>query len=324
MDKSYINFKNNEYYNYINILKEKYGSVTGPYFKESSYKNKGIFVKNKDIMRGNEGLFVHHIAEDKYIMLSNINYCSHLPFELQLSENLVYCNYLEHLRLHLLIAEYSTSNVKIQKRTVINGNTEHIEVFDPSEEVGGGALLIIPILNDYFNGYKFKREWQEKALSLIDMSDYIDLLVKYILKGILPIEYSVITNMTETNNTIKTKILNKVRAEIKQTNKSSDYNTDKEENTKKYFLIRHYSNLYISEMVSSYKKYGYFKLIKLYQKFSNINKCGDIVKKEILLARELDEIDIHKITPAEKNILLTWIILGVYFAFMLVTLCLLC
>lgn len=143
-------------------LKEKYGSVPGNYFVKDNCKT-----RNQKITRGNEGLQIHHIAEDKYILLANSGEAACHPFELQMSENLVYCNYLEHLILHYLIA------LKFQDNQYVNPET--------GEFVGiGGMSIMIPEINDYFLGYPYKREYEIKLFSLIDKDDFLEVRERYI------------------------------------------------------------------------------------------------------------------------------------------------
>lgn len=79
-------------------LTSKYGPVSGNYFiSEDNYS------RNRNNVRSSDGLYCHHIMEKKAENLSNINYAIKNPFEWQLAKNLVYCNLIEHLILHLKI-----------------------------------------------------------------------------------------------------------------------------------------------------------------------------------------------------------------------------
>lgn len=98
----YIKYLRLSYYELCNILKEKYGKVPGNYFKY--HGPSGRYVYNKKIRRWYDGLFIHHIDEDKIPGLSeqkNANKYS----EYQKADRLVYCNYLEHLLLHIKITQ---------------------------------------------------------------------------------------------------------------------------------------------------------------------------------------------------------------------------
>ena len=65
-------------------------------------------------------------------MLGDVNFAQKNPYEWQLPENIVYCDYLEHLFLHILICE--------------NPSEDH-NLF---EAVGFGGVInfIVPELND--------------------------------------------------------------------------------------------------------------------------------------------------------------------------------
>ena len=113
-------------------------------------------------------MFVHHIDEYRAIMLSNTEYALKYPFEYQKAERLVYCNYLEHLLLHIKITlEYGFESS-----------------WKKNEFVGfGGAFnFIIPDINDYFCGYQYKHEWRIKAFEIIkdNLSDYVEILKSFL------------------------------------------------------------------------------------------------------------------------------------------------
>lgn len=86
--------------NYIELvehLQNKYGIPNRAYFRTESCKSKS------PIMRTDEGLFVHHVKEMIRPKLSNPKVATMCPWEWQQPENLCYCNYLEHLLLHVCI-----------------------------------------------------------------------------------------------------------------------------------------------------------------------------------------------------------------------------
>ena len=107
------------YNEYVDSLKAKYGNVPKDYF----YVNRnGHLAKSQGNTRGNEGLYIHHIYECYYINLSDV-YMYHELLKVmdeqdwkdaQKSENLVYCNLLEHLILHIKIAlEYQREQYEV-------------------------------------------------------------------------------------------------------------------------------------------------------------------------------------------------------------------
>lgn len=150
------------YQELVDYLLDKYGPAEGDYFRNETCKS-----KNPIVSRSSEGLECHHIDEDKAIMLSDSRWASKNPFEYQKADRLVYCNVLEHLILHAKIIE-EPRNKKANKLE--------------SPGVGGVINYLCPKINDYYNGYEFKRDYQRKMFSLIadNFDDYIEIL-RYIL-----------------------------------------------------------------------------------------------------------------------------------------------
>ena len=132
---------------------EKYGHAQYDYFTDSSCSK-----KNPKVTRTKEGLFCHHIDENKAILLCEDNHARENPFEYQKKDRLVYCNFLEHFLLHVLIVE---------------------ENMGENLELGiGGALTISHQLNDFYSGYEYKRQWLIDTTSVVknDYSTYIKML----------------------------------------------------------------------------------------------------------------------------------------------------
>lgn len=146
------------YSDLVEYLLKKYGKVDGDYFVTETCKS-----KNKKISRGSEGLVIHHIDEDKAIMLSNPRWAIANPFEYQKADRLVYCNIMEHLILHIKIVE--------EPRPMGANILE-------AQGVGGAVEFICPQLNDFYNGYEFKREVDKKKLEIVanNFDDYIKVL----------------------------------------------------------------------------------------------------------------------------------------------------
>ena len=146
----------------VNYLLKKYGPAQYDYFRNESCKS-----KNSKVSRTNEGLYCHHIDENKAILLSNDKFAINNPFEYQKANRLVYCNVLEHLILHIKIVEEPK-----------NENANQMEI----QGIGGAVCFICPQINDYFNGYEFKQQYLINIFSLIEnnFNDYIDIL-KYFL-----------------------------------------------------------------------------------------------------------------------------------------------
>ncbi|MGX0039989.1 hypothetical protein ACUXJN_000496 [Staphylococcus capitis] len=117
MDNSTYQQKYNNYVELLNLtyeevtdyLKNKYGEVIDDYFREKSYL-RFLNGEIKNITKGKysrakEGLYCHHIYEDKFLNLSNQSFIGDYKydFEYQRKENLVYCDLFEHIILHALI-----------------------------------------------------------------------------------------------------------------------------------------------------------------------------------------------------------------------------
>lgn len=90
--------KNYDHSTYCNHLLEKYGVVGGDYFTST-------FSQNMTIKRADEGLYIHHIDEDKVANLSNYEVARANSFDYQKADHLVYADLFEHILLHILIGE---------------------------------------------------------------------------------------------------------------------------------------------------------------------------------------------------------------------------
>ena len=155
----YEKVKNLTYLEYCDYLQEKYGIGLSDYMTKS-------YNRNNKVSRTKEGLVAHHKFEDHAIMLSTKEYAQNNPFEWQLAKNIVYCDYLEHLLLHILICEYPAPDR------------------NPHEIVGVGGVInfIVPELNDFYSGFEVSRDWLKKCYSLVenDYDVYLVLLKRYI------------------------------------------------------------------------------------------------------------------------------------------------
>lgn len=142
----------------VEFLINKYGPAKYDYFV-----NENCLTKNKKVSRTSEGLYCHHIDEDKAIMLSNDIFAPNNPFEYQKANRLVYCNFLEHLLLHILIVE---------KPKDINANKGELQ------GIGGAINFICKQLNDLYNGYEYTQQWMINTTSLVkdDYETYIIML----------------------------------------------------------------------------------------------------------------------------------------------------
>lgn len=109
--KEYLNLLSKNYEEAVDFLLQKYGPAQDDYFRESSYQR---FMNGeiKNITKGkgsrtNEGLYCHHIDENKWLKISDQNFAKkyNIPFENQRKDRLVYCDLVEHTILHVLIAK---------------------------------------------------------------------------------------------------------------------------------------------------------------------------------------------------------------------------
>ena len=147
--------KDMTYYGYCDYLQRKYGPALVDYMTKS-------FNKNRKISRTSEGLVAHHKAEDKMILLSTKSIAEQCPYEWQKKENIIYCDYLEHLLLHVLICKYPSTD-----------RWQGIEV-----GVGGVVNFIVPELNDLYSGWITKQAWRIKCHEMVvsDKKVYLEIL----------------------------------------------------------------------------------------------------------------------------------------------------
>lgn len=145
------------YQDIVSALLKKYGTAKHNYFKDTACK-----IKNPLVTRTNEGLFCHHIDEDKAIMLCNDKFAANNPFEYQKADRLVYCNLLEHLLLHVKIAE----------------NPSPAANENELPGIGGAINFICKDLNDIYSGKEFSDEWRKNVADKVkdNFDDYIIIL----------------------------------------------------------------------------------------------------------------------------------------------------
>ena len=145
------------YQDIVSALLKKYGAAKQSYFKDTDCK-----VKNPKVSRTSEGLYCHHIDEDKAIMLSNDKFAAMNPYEYQKANRLVYCNLLEHLLLHVKIAE--------------NPSPDANENELPG--IGGAINFICKDLNDIYSGKEFADDWRKNVADKVKDSfdDYVAIL----------------------------------------------------------------------------------------------------------------------------------------------------
>jgi len=148
---------NMSYKNLVDYLLKKYGSCQYDYFCNETCRS-----INKKAKRTDEGLFLHHIDEDKAIMLSTSKFAQIQPYSYQKADRLVYCNILEHLILHIRI-------------TIESRHPDAVSTQRPG--IGGVINMISRQINDYYNGFNYKYDYMIKTCGFIknNFEDYISI-----------------------------------------------------------------------------------------------------------------------------------------------------
>lgn len=130
----------------VQFLLSKYGPATVDYYSEQSYerflRDEIKSITKRKYSRTQEGLYCHHIDENKFENLSNINFIrvNKYPFKYQTKDRLVYCDLFEHLILHTLIAKETLGKFGLR------GYFSYIE----------------PMIKDwYINDLEIERDWMK-------------------------------------------------------------------------------------------------------------------------------------------------------------------
>ena len=157
--EEYMHVKDFTYLKYCDYLQKKYGIGLSDYMTKS-------WNKNKKVTRTKEGLLAHHKMEDRMIMLSTKEFAMMCPFEWQSKENIVYCDYLEHLLLHILICKYPSPD-----------KVEGVDV-----GIGGVINFLVPELNDLYSGWTTSQAWRKTCHDKVinDKDVYLALLEQFI------------------------------------------------------------------------------------------------------------------------------------------------
>lgn len=123
----YNKVKDLHYIDYVAYLQRKYGLAKEPYFVFSrtgewvyisTTTSKKFLMKNEKIRRLQDGLLIHHVAEDALYDLSNKYKADKYPKTYQEPPLLCYCDLLEHLLLHIMIYEFTAHQRKIPKHLI--------------------------------------------------------------------------------------------------------------------------------------------------------------------------------------------------------------
>lgn len=154
----YERVKGLTYLQYCDYLQKKYGMGLCDYMTRS-------WNKNQKVTRTKEGLLAHHKFEDHAILLANKEHAMQNPYEWQLAKNIVYCDYLEHLLLHILICEYPAED---QNKNEAVG-------------IGGVINFLVPELNDFYSGWITNQGWRLNCHNLIrdDKAVYLTLIKRF-------------------------------------------------------------------------------------------------------------------------------------------------
>lgn len=149
-------------------LIQKYGGAVCDYFATPECKS-----KSKKISRTGEGLYCHHMDEDKGGNLGNAAQAKLQPFEWQKKERLVYCNILEHLILHMKIAV-------LRQKEMLKEPSDVTDFFTT-----GGIFMLCEEINDLFVNDGTSILWKKRCFEEIkeNYDDYI-VLIKALLSYI--------------------------------------------------------------------------------------------------------------------------------------------
>lgn len=160
----YIKVKDYQYEEYVAYLNNKHGMVPRKYGDRKFNKRPG------------EGLFIHHVREDVVASLSNSKIRKANDPVYQEPQNLVYCDYLEHLLLHIKIGENTAGGRNLG--------------------LNGPFVYIIPALKNFFNyGWKNQR-WAAYFDVVANDKDVFDLLLEKYNKLIEDIDIVLEENQT--------------------------------------------------------------------------------------------------------------------------------
>lgn len=149
------------YYELQSYLLNKYGPAEYDYFATSECRS-----KNKKISRTAEGLYCHHMDEDKGANLADPSTARKQPIEWQKKGRLVYCNIIEHLILHIKIAV-------LRQKKMLNEPKAITDFFTT-----GGIFQLCLEINELFGKGENNSGWRRACYGKIkeNYEDYILLL----------------------------------------------------------------------------------------------------------------------------------------------------
>lgn len=172
MDKIEFNQEKLMSYNQlVDYLLKKYGAAQHDYFTSPTCKT-----KNKEVVRTSEGLFCHHIFENKVMQLAESFWAARESFEYQRADALVYCNYLEHFLLHRAIALEKPNGIL----KIFNSKSAyHMHMNMP---LNGGLGEIQYDCNSLYNDGGSSQKWRQRCFEEIEdnFEEYIIVLSDFV------------------------------------------------------------------------------------------------------------------------------------------------
>lgn len=143
--QEFLKVKKFTYKQYLAYLKQKYGKVLYRYGNKKNHK---------------KGLFIHHDKEDEIPSLSHSDNRKAFP-EYQAPEFLTYCDYLEHLLLHIMIGREANPELNLG--------------------LNGPCKYILPAIINYYKEGIRNTKWDPEYYTALDgKKDIFDnLLVEY-------------------------------------------------------------------------------------------------------------------------------------------------
>lgn len=160
------------YQELVGYLINKYGPAKYNFFATPECKS-----KVKKVTRTSEGLICHHAREDVGGNLSDVKDALIQPYEWQLKENLVYCNLLEHLLLHIKIA------VLRQKSRLME--PYEIRKFFTTD----GIFQITSVINDVYTNEGSELAWLQRCYDEINTNYNEYLLLLSLIIGYIVDQY---------------------------------------------------------------------------------------------------------------------------------------
>lgn len=155
----------------VKQLKDVNGECKDDYYHEESFNNYINCENSKPVKGGHipKGWQMHHIDEDKVSNLSSLNKIKKdseaQKFEHQKKERLVYCDLLEHIILHALIAEETNNNF---------GYGGYESLYDQLNNwVKGTKIPEKPADKNYYERITLTKE--EKVTLLGEIAEYVPL-----------------------------------------------------------------------------------------------------------------------------------------------------